>query len=87
MSKLIKLYFKDKMGLFVRGIPKTKAYTTSSRKAEANIEVLVTEFNILTYPKEKTDTTEQSNGRYKIESSTKAVIPEAEIYDDEIPFS
>jgi single-stranded DNA-binding protein len=87
MSKLIKLYVKDKMGLFVRGIPKAKAYTTSSGTAEANIEVLVTEFNILTYPKEKTDTTEQSNGRYKIESGTKAVMPEAEIYDDEIPFS
>ena len=87
MSKLIKLYVKDKMGLFVRGIPKAKAYTTSSGTAEANIEVLVTEFNILTYPKEKTDTTEQSNGRYKIESGTKAIIPQAEIYDDEIPFS
>ena len=85
-SKLIKQLVKDKMGLFVRGIPKAKAYTTSSGTAEANIEVLVTEFNILTYPKEKTDTTEQGNGRYKIESGTKAVIPEAEIYDDEIPF-
>ena len=88
MSKLIKLYVKDKMGLFVRGIPKAKAYTTSSGTAEANIEVLVTEFNILTltYPKEKTDTTEQSNGRYKIESGAKKAMPEAEIYDDEIPF-
>jgi single-stranded DNA-binding protein len=85
-SKLIKQLVKDKMGLFVRGIPKAKAYTTSSGTAEANIEVLVTEFNILTYPKEKTDTTEQGNGRYKIESGTKAAIPEAEIYDDEIPF-
>jgi hypothetical protein len=70
-----------------KGVPKAKGYTTSSGTAEANIEVLVTEFNILTYPKEKTDTTEQSNGRYKIESGTKAVMPEAEIYDDEIPFS
>jgi single-stranded DNA-binding protein len=87
MSKLIKLYVKDKMGLFVRGIPKAKAYTTGSGTAEANIEVLVTEFNILTTPREKTDTTELGNGRYKIESSTKAVMPEAEIYDDEIPFS
>lgn len=87
MSKLIKLYVKDKMGLFVRGIPKTKAYTTSSRKAEANIEVLVTEFNILTYPKEKTDTTELGKGRYEIESGAKAVMPEAELLDDEIPFS
>lgn len=60
MSKNIKLYVKDKMGLFVRGIPKAKAYTTSSGTAEANIEVLVTEFNILTTPREKTDTTEQS---------------------------
>ena len=87
MSKLIKLYVKDKMGLFVRGIPKAKAYTTGSGTAEANIEVLVTEFNILTTPREKTDTTELGNGRYKIESSTKAVMPEAEIYDDEIPVS
>jgi len=86
MSKLIKQYVKDKMGLFVRGIPKTKAYTTSSGTAEANIEVLVTEFNILTYPKEKTDTTEQGNGRYKIESGTKAVMPEVKLHDEEISF-
>ena len=86
MSKLIKLYVKDKMGLFVRGIPKAKAYTTSSGTAEANIEVLVTEFNILTTPREKTDTTEQANGRYKIESSAKKAMPEVELRDDEIPF-
>ena len=86
MSKLIKLYVKDKMGLFIRGIPKAKAYTTSSGAAEANIEVLVTEFNILTTPREKTDTTEQGNGRYKIESVAKKVLPEVELRDDEIPF-
>lgn len=86
MSKNMKQYVKDKMGLFVRGIPKAKAYMTSSGTAEANIEVLVTEFNILTTPREKTEGAEQSNGRYKIESGTKAVIPEAELYDDEVPF-
>jgi hypothetical protein len=86
MSKLIKLYVKDKMGLFVRGIPKVKSYTTSSGTVEASIEVLVTEFNILTTPREKTDTTEQGNGRYKIESGTKPVMPEVELRDDEIPF-
>ena len=86
MSKLIKLYVKDKMGLLVRGIPKAKAYTTSSGTAEANIEVLVTEFNILTYPKEKTEGAEQSNGRYKIESIAKQAMPEAELRDDEVPF-
>ncbi len=86
MSKLIKLYVKDKMGLFVRGIPKAKAYTTSSGTAEANIEVLVTEFNILTTTIEKKDITELGNGRYKIESSAKAVMPEVELSDDEIPF-
>jgi single-stranded DNA-binding protein len=86
MSKLIKLYVKDKMGLFVRGIPKAKAYTTSSGRAEANIEVLVTEFSILTTPREKMDTTEQGNGRYKIESGTKKAMPEVELRNDEIPF-
>lgn len=87
LSKLIKLYVKDKMGLFVRGIPKAKAYTTSSGAAEANIEVLVTEFNILTTPRDKTEEEQQPNGRFKIESGTKKALPEAAIYDDEIPFS
>jgi single-stranded DNA-binding protein len=102
MSKLIKLYVKDKMGVFVRGIPKAKAYTTSSGTAEANIEVLVTEFNILTYLKEaETDKTtygtetlnkganpqeELKTGRFKIESATKKATPEVELRDDEIPF-
>lgn len=85
-SKLIKQLVKDKMGLFVRGIPKAKAYTTKSGTAEANIEVLVTEFNILTTPRENTDSTEQGNGRYKIESTTKKATPEVELRDDEIPF-
>lgn len=86
MSKNIKLYVKDKMGLFVRGIPKAKAYTTSSGTAEANIEVLVTEFNILTSPKDKTEKDQQLNGRYKIESGAKKDMPEVELPDDEIPF-
>jgi hypothetical protein len=84
-SKLIKRLVKDKMGLFVRGIPKAKAYTTSSGTAEANIEVLVTEFNILTTPREKTDTTELGNGRYKIDNGKKEAL-EVELRDDEIPF-
>jgi hypothetical protein len=73
------------MGLFVRGIPKAKAYTTSSGRAEANIEVLVTEFSILTTPREKMDTTEQGNGRYKIDNGKKAVS-EVELRNDDIPF-
>jgi single-stranded DNA-binding protein len=101
-SKLIKQLVKDKMGLFVRGIPKARVYTTNSGTAEANIEVLVTEFNILTYPKEikhekTTCGTETLNkgaspqeeletGKFKIESATKKVAPEVELRDDEIPF-
>ena len=52
MSKNIKEYVKDKMGLMVKGVPKAKAYMSNSGTAEASIEVLVTDFNILTYPKE-----------------------------------
>ena len=101
-SKLIKRLVKDKMGLFVRGIPKAKAYTTNSGTAEANIEVLVTEFNILTTPREaETDKTtygtetlnkganppgELETGRFEIESATKKATPEVELRDDEIPF-
>jgi len=40
----------------------------------------------LTTPREKMDTTEQGNGRYKIESGTKKAIPEVELRNDEIPF-
>ena len=50
------------MGLLVKGVPKAKAYTTSSGTAEANIEVLVTEFNILTSP---TKIKAVETGRYK----------------------
>jgi single-stranded DNA-binding protein len=52
MSKNIKEYVKDKMGLQVEGIPKARVYTTNSGTSAASIEVLVTEFDILTYPKE-----------------------------------
>jgi single-stranded DNA-binding protein len=101
-SKLIKQLVKDKMGLFVRGIPRAKAYTTNSGTADANIEVLVTDFNILTTPREAetektiygTETLNKGaspqeglkTGRYKIESATKKAAPEVELRDDEIPF-
>lgn len=86
LSKMIKLYVKDKMGLFVKGIPKAKAYITNSGTAEANIEVLVTEFNILTYPKDKTEEEPKLNGRLNIESGKNSNISEVELPDDEIPF-
>lgn len=88
MSKLIKQHVKDKMGLFVRGIPKARAYTTSSGKAEANIEVLVTDFNILTYPKEVEieKTTYGTEILDKGAKSPKKAATEVEIHDDEIPF-
>ena len=100
-AKLIKLYIKDKSGVWVRGIPKAKAYTTSSGTAEASIEVLVTEFNVLTTPREaETDKTTygtatlnkganppepSGNGKYTINSGKKSTL-EVELRDDEIPF-
>jgi single-stranded DNA-binding protein len=102
MSKNIKDYVKDKMGLLVKGIPKARAYTSNSGTAEASIEVLVTDFNILTYPREvETDKITYSTaplnkgaypqgqfetGKYKIESGAKKTVPEVELRDDEIPF-
>lgn len=86
LSKVIKLYVKDKMGLFVRGIPKAKAYITNSGTPEANIEVIVTEFNILTTPRDKTEEEPQLNGRLNIESGKNSNISEVELPDDEIPF-
>jgi single-stranded DNA-binding protein len=87
IAKICKQYVKDKMGVLVKGIPKAKAYTSSSGGTEASIEVLITEINILTSPREK-DTAEYStndNGRHKI--NTKSVAPEHSIQDDdEIPF-
>ena len=99
MSKNIKEYVKDKMGVLVKGVPKAKAYTTSSGTAEANIEVLVTDFNILTYPKEaeanKTTYSSESlnkgaaphvaSDRYKIGEFNNSHV-ESELHDDEIPF-
>ena len=86
MAKICKQYVKDKMGVLVRGIPKAKAYTDSQGHAQASIEVLVTDLNILTYPK-STDSNvpPTENGRFKIGENNPSE-PEAELYDDEIPF-
>jgi len=95
MSKNIKEYVKDKMGLMVKGVPKPKAYISNSGTAEASIEVLVNEFNILTYPKEteanKTtyDTgandQEVASGKHKIDYG-EPERSEVALDDDEIPF-
>lgn len=90
MSRNIKELVKDKMGVLVKGVPKARAYTTNNGTTAASIEVLVTHFNILAYPKEaETDKTtygtatlnkgassqeELKTGRHKIESATKKLL-------------
>jgi single-stranded DNA-binding protein len=58
MAKICKQYVKDKMGVLVRGIPKAKAYITKEGAAESSIEVLVTELNMITSPREQNITVE-----------------------------
>lgn len=86
MAKICKQYVKDKMGLLVKGIPKAKAFVDTSGNPQASIEVLVTEINILTSPKEQTPDKSRNNGNYKIGEGRKTQEPEGEIEDDEIPF-
>jgi single-stranded DNA-binding protein len=86
MAKICKQYVKDKMGLLVKGIPKAKAFTDSTGNPQANIEVLVTEINMLTSPKEKDADTPQDNGRFKIGENNQTQEVTSDIQDDEIPF-
>lgn len=85
MAKILKQYVKDKMGVLVKGIPKIKAYIDSNCQAQASIEVLVTEVNILTSPQDKNSDKPKDNGRYKI-SENKSQEADTDIEDDEIPF-
>lgn len=85
MAKICKQYVKDRMGLLVKGIPKAKAFVDSSGNPQASIEVLVTEINMLTSPKEKTGDKPKENGRFKI-GGEKKQEPTTELEDDEIPF-
>ncbi len=53
---------------------------------QAKTEVLVTEINMLTSPKEKAEDKPKDNGRYKIGESKQSAEPDTDIEDDEIPF-
>lgn len=86
MAKICKQYVKDKMGVLVKGIPKAKAFVDSSGNPQSSIEVLVTELNILTTPKEMDAEKPKENGRYTIGESNKKQEPSNDIEDDEIPF-
>ena len=86
LAKICKQYVKDKMGVLVRGVPKAKAFVDQQGNPQASIEVLVTEINMLTSPKEKSNDKPKENGRFKIGESKQAQEPTTEIEDDEIPF-
>lgn len=86
MAKICKQYVKDKMGLLVKGIPKAKAFTDNSGNSQASIEVLVTEINMLTSPKEQTAEKPKENGRFKVGAVKQEAEVNTDIEDDEIPF-
>lgn len=80
LSNIIKNYVRDKQGVFIKGIPKAKAYVTSDGSAQGSIEILVNSVNILTSPKpEKEIKTDQSRS---FENPEHASV----MQDDEIPF-
>lgn len=73
MANIVKSYVKQGAGILVRGYPKVTSFIGKDGKANAAIEIKITELNILTYPKNK-----------EIEES---VPPESDaFYDNEIPF-
>lgn len=61
------------MGLLVRGNPKTDAYIKDG-VAKAQIEVNLTEINMLTFPKDSEN------------HNTNSTAPNDDMQDDEIPF-
>jgi hypothetical protein len=77
IAKNIKDNIKNKMGVLVKGYPKAKGFTNSKGEIDANIEVLVTDFNILTYPKKTEIINSNLVGNQK---------PFDDFNDDEIPF-
>jgi hypothetical protein len=77
IAKNIKDTIKDKMGVLVKGYPKAKSFTNSKGEIDANIEVLVTDFNILTYPKKTEIINSNLVGNQKLFD---------DFNDDEIPF-
>jgi single stranded DNA-binding protein len=81
LSKVIKEHVKGGMGLLVRGFPKSNAYIDKEGVAKSQIEVNITEINMLTYP----DDNKAYSGS-KLSSNTKADIPDIEFHDDDIPF-
>ena len=76
LSNIIKNNVKGGMGVLVKGFPKANAYIDKEGVAKSQIEVKVSEMNILTYPKSE-------EGKSHIES--RPVADDVDLYDD-IPF-
>ena len=73
LTKIIKQHVKVGMGLLVRGNPKTDAYIKDG-VAKAQIEVNLTEINMLTFPNDSEN------------HNTNSTVPNRDMQDDEIPF-
>lgn len=87
LSGIIAKYVKDKMGLLVKGIPESKAFTNKEGKIESNIEVSITDFIILTSPNnlDTKDSYQEKLVNHQNNLSGNNTTSYA-INDDEIPF-
>jgi single stranded DNA-binding protein len=85
MAKVIKNYVKQGMGLLVKGIPKSRAFIDKEGQPQGNIEVNISELNMLTYPTEKEG---PAKPKSEIPKTTAVISPKQveEFYDDQIPF-
>lgn len=103
LSQIINKHIKKGSGVMVRGKPKTpKAYTDKEGNIQSgNIEVNISDINILTYPQEDDNRTTyatstlnkgaeppNSNGRYAIPKSEQKHLnsTDRDIVNDEIPW-
>jgi single stranded DNA-binding protein len=88
LSNIIKSHVKGGMGLLVRGAPKSRAYIDKEGVAKSQIEVNVKEINMLTYPKDDKNESDNNSGSAKQnnqqEHENKPNSDES--YNDDIPF-
>jgi len=87
LTKMIKNNVTGGMGLLVKGTPKVNAWIDAEGGAKGQIEVHISDINMLTYPSPKEDDID-ANGKHKLSPKASIVaVSDGEIEDDEeIPF-
>ena len=90
LCRMIKKNVSGGMGLMIRGSPRASAWIDAEGGAKAQIEVNISEINMLTFPKDKEagdNANTNANGRHKLSpKASSSGQPDGDIEDDDIPF-